>query len=143
MVCVPPPKEKVGGRSQGPCAALLATIAAIAPAAPAFATFMLTAQRPRSISRIFPRNGVPVHGLAPAALVPADDTTTTPRLTALALAALRSSSFCPYDEPSDMLMTSTASEMLPSPLGSRANSIPCRRATPLQLVETALHTLTA
>src|SRR6266704_6995845 len=69
MVCVPPPKEKVGGRSQGPCAALLATIAAIAPAAPAFATFMLTAQRPRSISRIFPRNGVPVHGLAPAALV--------------------------------------------------------------------------
>src|SRR5437667_10829353 len=69
MVCVPPPKEKVGGRSQGPCATLLATIAAIAPAAPAFATFMLTAQRPRSISRIFPRNGVPVHGLAPAALV--------------------------------------------------------------------------
>src|SRR5438034_10897501 len=69
MVCVPPPKEKVGGRSQGPCAALLATIAAIAPAAPAFATFMLTAQRPRPISRIFPRNGVPVHGLAPAALV--------------------------------------------------------------------------
>src|SRR6266487_498747 len=35
MVCVPPPKEKVGGRSQGPCATLLATIAAIAPAAPA------------------------------------------------------------------------------------------------------------
>src|SRR5437773_9916517 len=69
MVCVPPPKEKVGGRSQGDCATLLATIAAIAPAAPAFATFMLTAQTPRSISRIFPRNGVPVHGLAPAALV--------------------------------------------------------------------------
>src|SRR5213592_4889433 len=66
MVCVPPPKEKVGGRSQGDCAALLATIAAIA-AAPAFATFVLTAQMPRSISRIFPRNGVPVQGLVPAA----------------------------------------------------------------------------
>src|SRR5436309_8519267 len=67
MVCVPPPKEKVGGRSQGPCATLLATIAAIAPAAPAFATFMLTAQMPRSISRIFPGNCVPVQGLVPAA----------------------------------------------------------------------------
>src|SRR5213083_1067261 len=65
MVCVPPPKEKVGGRSQGDCATLLATIAAIAPAS---ATFMLTAQTPRSISRICPRNGVPVHGLVPAAL---------------------------------------------------------------------------
>src|SRR5207247_10073813 len=68
MVRVAPPKEKVGGRSQGDCATLLATIAAIAPAAPAFATFMLTAQTPRSISRICPRNGVPVHGLVPAAL---------------------------------------------------------------------------
>src|SRR5213596_33954 len=64
MVCVPPPKEKVGGRSQGDCDTLLATIAAIAPAAPAFATFILTAQTPRSISRICPRNGVPVHELA-------------------------------------------------------------------------------
>src|SRR5438046_9049770 len=83
MVCVPPPKEKVGGRSQGDCATLLPTIAAIAPAAPAFATFMLTAQTPRSISRICPRNGVPVHGLVPAAL-------TQPRLVLALVVSLKS-----------------------------------------------------
>ena len=42
-----------------------------------------------------------------------------------------------------MLTTSTASEMSPSPFGSRAKSIPSRRATPLQAVAMALHTFTA
>src|SRR3989442_4040118 len=42
-----------------------------------------------------------------------------------------------------MLITSTASDKLPSPLGSRAKSMPWIRATPLQAVETELHTLTA
>src|SRR6266849_10575273 len=42
-----------------------------------------------------------------------------------------------------MLTTSTASDRLPSPLGSKAKSMPCMRATTLQELETALHTLTA
>ncbi len=39
-------------------------------------------------------------------------------------------------------MTSTESK-LPSPFGSRAKSTALRSATPLQEVETELHTLTA
>ena len=40
-----------------------------------------------------------------------------------------------------MLTTSTASEILPSPLGSRAVSIACSIARPLHADETALQTL--
>src|SRR5215471_6516137 len=42
-----------------------------------------------------------------------------------------------------MLITSTASEISSSPSGSRANSIPCNNARPLQLVDTELQTFTA
>src|SRR5437867_12924037 len=42
-----------------------------------------------------------------------------------------------------MLITSTASDKLPSPLGSKAKSMPWIRATPLQDVETELQTFTA
>src|SRR6266545_2632658 len=76
-------------------------------------------------------------------LLPADATTTTPRCTALMEAPTRSSSICPYGDPSDMLTTSTASEMSPSPFGSRAKSIPSSSATPLQEVDTELQTFTA
>src|SRR6266508_2556094 len=48
---------------------------------------------------------------------------------------------CAYGEPSDMLTTSTASEMSPSPFGSRAKSMPCNSAAPLHAVDTELQTL--
>src|SRR3989442_6222255 len=43
----------------------------------------------------------------------------------------------------DMLTTSTASDISPSPLGSRAKSIPSSIAMPLHAFETALQTFTA
>ena len=52
--------------------------------------------------------------------LPAATTTTTPSLTALVAASVRSSSIWPYALPNDMLITSTASLMSPSPFGSSA-----------------------
>ena len=78
-----------------------------------------------------------------SALLPAEATTTTPAATAFAEAKLRSSSICPYPEPRDMLMMSTASSIAPSPFGSSAKSMPRSSASPLQEVATALQTLTA
>jgi hypothetical protein len=78
-----------------------------------------------------------------SASLPAAATTTTPNCDAIELARARSSSICPYPDPSDMLMTSTASVMSPSPLGSSAKSMPWSSARPLHAVETALHTFTA
>ena len=49
----------------------------------------------------------------------------------------------PKEPPIDMLITSTALFNVPEPVGSSAKSIPSRIATPLQAVETELHTFTA
>src|SRR6478609_11678509 len=76
-----------------------------------------------------------------SAELPADATTTTPALTRLFAANAESSCSWPYDEPSDMFTTSTASEMSPSPLGSSDQSRPSSIATPLHEVETEEHTL--
>src|SRR5919108_4089676 len=73
-----------------------------------------------------------------SASLPAAATTTTPSCDATLLASDKSSSICPYAEPSDMLMTSTASETSPSPFGSSASSIACSNATPLHDVAIAL-----
>ena len=54
------------------------------------------------------------------------------------------SSFCPYGAPSDMLMTSTASSMEPSPFGSSAKSMTLQdRHRHCSDVVTALQTFTA
>src|SRR5690606_14666290 len=78
-----------------------------------------------------------------SASLPAEATTTMPARTRLSDANDESSWSWPYDEPSDMLTTSTASEMSPSPFGSRAQSRPCSMATPLHAVDTAEQTFTA
>ena len=78
-----------------------------------------------------------------SALLPAEITATTPARTALSIATVESSCSWPYALPRDRLMTSMASEMSPSPLGSSAQSMPSRIATPLQAVETEEQTFTA
>src|SRR5688572_16563698 len=79
-----------------------------------------------------------------SALLPADATVSTPSLEAASTAADRSSSKgWPYTDPSDMLMMSTRSLMLPSPFGSSENSIACISAMPLHEVAGAEQALTA
>src|SRR3989442_811977 len=77
-----------------------------------------------------------MYGLSPS--LPAAQTTTTPARTAMAEAALKSSCTWPYGEPSDMLITSTASERSPSLFGSSAKSMASSSATPLQALERVL-----
>ncbi len=88
-------------------------------------------------------DGVPtMYGLS--ALLPADATVSTPRAVAPSTAAARSSSNgWPYEEPSDMLITSTRSLARPSMLGSTAKSMPWISAIPEHAVDTDEHTLTA
>ena len=77
-----------------------------------------------------------------SALLPADSTATTPACTTLSIATVVSSCSWPYGLPMDRFMTSMASEMSPSPLGSSAQSMPSSIATLLQEVETEEQTFT-
>ena len=72
-----------------------------------------------------------MNGVGPS--LPAEIATTTPSSTALSISsATAPPRFVPKSPPSDMLITSTRSEMSPSPLGSIEASRPASCAAPGQ-----------